>query len=267
MLIPMIILGGLGLIFGVFLTYFSIKFKSEENPVLAKLHELMPNANCGACGMAGCSAFAEMLSEGKIEPHKCAMLPEEDLKTICSILGIEAKEREKKVARVLCYGGVNAKRKFDYKTLKSCSAVTALFGSNLQCDYGCIGLGDCVKVCPVDAITMGEDGLTIIDEEKCIGCGKCVAECPKKIIKLAPPDKKVYVACSSHDRGPVVIKNCKVGCIACGRCVKVCPLGAITMDNNLAVIDYSKCDNCGKCIEECPRKIILQAGARLPQPV
>lgn len=264
MLIPIIILGGLGLIFGAFLTYFSIKFKTEENPLLAKLHELMPNANCGACGMAGCSAFAEMLAEGKVEPHKCAMLEEDGVHEICSILGIETKQREKQVARVMCWGGVNAKKKFDYKTLRTCSAVSALFGTDLECSYACLGMGDCSKVCPVDAITMGENGLPIIDEEKCIGCGKCVTECPKKIIKLAPADKMVYVACSSHDRGPVVIKACKMGCIACTKCVKVCPQAAITMDNNLAVIDYAKCNNCGACIEKCPRKIILRSEIPIP---
>jgi Fe-S-cluster-containing hydrogenase component 2 len=105
---------------------------------------------------------------------------------------------------------------------------------------------------------MDDNGLPVIDEEACIGCGKCVAECPKNIISLAPADKKVYVACSSRDRGPVVVKACKTGCIACGKCVKVCPREAIVLENNLAVIDYSKCDNCGRCIPECPRKIILK---------
>ncbi len=266
MWIPIAILGGMGIIFGAFLTFFSIKFKVEEDPLTAQLYELMPKANCGACGMAGCGLFAELLREGKVSPEKCAMLPEENMEKICGILGIEKKNRERKVARVMCGGGANAKRKFEYNTLKTCNALNALYNTNLECAYGCLGLGDCSRVCPVDAITMGKNGLPEIDEETCIGCGKCVAECPKNIISLAPADKKVYIACSSSDRGPVVVRACKTGCIACGKCVKVCPKEAITLENNLAVIDYSKCDNCGACIKACPRKIIFSAEVKIPQP-
>ncbi len=267
MWIPVAILGGMGVIFGTFLTYFSIRFKVEENPVTAQIYELLPKANCGACGTSGCSMFAELLREGKVSPEKCAMLKDENMDKICSILGIEKKKREKQVARVMCLGGTNARKNFGYRTLKSCSAVNALFNTTFACSYGCLGLGDCVKVCPVNAIEMGENNLPVINEDTCIGCGKCIAECPKNIIKLAPADKKVYISCSSYDRGPVVVKNCKSGCIGCGKCIKVCPKGAITMENNLAVIDYSKCDNCGKCIEICPRKIILQADTKVLQPV
>jgi len=267
MLIPAIILGSMGIIFGAFLTYFSIKFKTEENPLVKQLYELMPNANCGACGLSGCSAFAEALAEGKIEPTKCVMMSEENMHRICSLLGIEIKERGKLVARLMCFGGENAKKRFEYKTLKSCNALSALFNTNMECAYGCLGMGDCVNVCPVNAITMGEDNLPVIDSEICIGCGRCVVECPKNIIKLVPADKYIYIACSSNDRGPVVVKVCRTGCIGCGRCVKVCPQEAITLENNLAVIDYSKCDNCRKCVEECPRKVIFNASLKEKQNV
>lgn len=266
MLIPLAILGGLGLLFGIFLTFFSMRFKVEENPLTEQIFELMPKANCGACGQAGCGIFAELLTEGKVSPEKCAMLQEKDMDKICSILGIEHKERVVKVARVLCHGGITTKRKFEYKTLRTCSALSSLFSTNLECSYGCLGLGDCSIVCPVDAITMGENGLPEIDAEKCIACGKCVVECPKNIIKLVPADKKIHMACSSHDRGPVVAKACKTGCIGCGKCVKACPKEAIVLENNLAVIDHSKCDNCGQCIEACPRKIIFAAEAKASQP-
>lgn len=267
MLIPAVILGGLGIIFGVFLTYFSIKFKTEENPVVQHLYELMPNANCGACGLAGCNAFAEALAEGKISPEKCVMMSDENMQKICSLLGIQTGEREKYIARVMCSGGNNAKKRFEYKTIKTCNAVNALFNTLLECSYGCIGMGDCIRVCPVDAISMDDNNLPSIDEEKCIGCGKCVSTCPKNIIKLVPSDKKIYIACSSHDRGPVVIKVCKTGCIGCGKCVKVCPQQAITLQDNLAVIDYAKCDNCGKCVEECPKKVIFNASLKEKQGV
>lgn len=257
MLMAILILGILGLFFGIFLTFIYTKFKVEENPLFTKIYELLPKANCGGCGFAGCSAFAECLIENKTSPEKCVMIDEKSLSEICNLLGLEKKEKERYIARVCCYGGNNAKKKFEYTTIKSCSALNAIFDTNFECAYGCIGLGDCVKVCPVDAIRMNDKNIPEIDEEKCIGCGKCVEVCPKKIIKLIPEKNKIYVSCSSLDKGPVVVKICQVGCIACGRCVKVCPLGAIKIENNLAVIDYEKCDNCGKCVEECPRKIIF----------
>lgn len=265
MLIPAIILGSMGIVFGAFLTYFSIKFKTDVNPLVEHIYELMPNANCGACGLAGCSAFAEALAEGKIEPSRCVMLSEENLQKICSLLGIETAARERQIARVLCSGGKNAKRRFEYRTIPTCNALNGIFNTNLECSYGCLGMGDCVEVCPVNAISMDENNLPSIDTELCIGCGKCVSVCPKNIIKLVPADKNIYIACSSHDRGPVVVKVCKTGCIGCGKCVKVCPQQAITMENNLPVIDYSKCDNCGRCVEECPRKVIFDASLREKQ--
>lgn len=259
MLIPILIVGGLGLFFGVFLTIFYLKFKTEENPLYSRIYDLLPRANCGACGFSGCSGFAEALIEGKVSPEKCVMINDEGCSDICKLLGIELKEREKFVARVLCYGGVNAKKKFEYPTIKSCSALNSIFDTNLECTYGCLGLGDCVKVCPVDAIKIGDKDLPEIDEEKCIGCGKCVSACPKNIIKLMPYNKKIYVSCVSKDKGSTVIKICRSGCIACGKCVKVCPIDAIKIVDNVAVIDWEKCDNCGKCIEECPRKIIFSS--------
>ncbi|HNS31968.1 MAG TPA: RnfABCDGE type electron transport complex subunit B [bacterium] len=265
MVIPVLILGALGIIFSAFLTYFNIRFKVEENPLVASIYELMPKANCGACGLAGCSAFAELLAEKKEAPEKCVMLSEENLSSICSILGIESRDRTREIARIKCFGGKNSKKKFEYATLRSCSAVVSIFGTNLECGFGCLGMGDCAEICPVNAISMGENGLPSVDAEKCTGCGKCVAACPMSIISLLPEDKKIYIACSSCDRGPAVIKACKSGCIGCGKCVRVCPQKAISLKNNLAVIDYEKCNNCGTCVENCPRKIIFEAGVKSEQ--
>lgn len=256
MLNSILVVGGLGLFFGIFLTFFYLKFKTEENPLYSKIHDLLPGANCGGCGFSGCSGFAEALIEGKASPEKCVMISKESICEICKLLGIEVKEREKFVARVLCYGGVNVNKRFEYSTIKSCSALNSIFDTNLECIYGCLGLGDCVKVCPVGAIKIGDKNLPEIDEEKCIGCGKCVSVCPKNIIKLMPYDKKVFVSCISKDKGAIVVKICKAGCIGCGKCVKVCPKEAIKIQDNVAIIDWEKCDNCRKCVEECPRRII-----------
>jgi Na+-translocating ferredoxin:NAD+ oxidoreductase subunit B len=255
----LILLGGLGLVFGIFLTYFYMRFQTSENPLISKIYELLPKANCGGCGYPGCSSFAEALAEGKVSPEKCAMIGDSQYCEICKLLGVESKEKEKKVARVMCLGGKNARKKFEYETIKTCKAVEVFYDTNLECSYGCIGYGDCVNVCPVDAIKMGENGLPVIDQEMCIACGKCVEACPKNIIKLVPYDKKEYVACMSQDKGAAVVKSCKSGCIGCGKCVEVCPVDAIKLENNLASINYDKCINCGKCVEVCPRKIILVA--------
>ena len=255
------VLGGLGIFFGVLLTYFHMKFHVEENPIISGIYDLLPKANCGACGYAGCSAFAEALAEGKTEIGKCTGVDSENFPRICRLLGIEEKTKVKMTARVLCSGGNNAAKRFEFTTLKDCRALNAIFDTELECIYGCIGLGSCAKVCPFDAIKMRENGLPQIDEDKCIGCGKCVEICPKNIIKLVPFDKKVYIACVSHNKAAVVIKTCKIGCIGCGKCVKACPREAIKLENNVAVIDYEKCDNCGKCVDECPRKVIFVASA------
>ncbi|MCM8804456.1 MAG: RnfABCDGE type electron transport complex subunit B [Candidatus Omnitrophica bacterium] len=263
MLNSILIVGSLGLFFGVFLTFIYTKFKIEENPLFSKIYELLPKANCGGCGLSGCNAFAENLMEGRITPEKCVLIGENEVSEICKLLGIEKKEKNKIVARVCCNGGINAKKKFEYSTIKSCSALNAIFDTNFECIYACLGLGDCVKVCPVNAMKMNDKNLPEIDEKRCIGCGKCAEVCPKNIIKLIPKEKEIYIACCSFDKGPIVTKICQSGCIACGKCVKVCPKGAIKIENNLAVIDYEKCDNCGKCVEECPRKIIFTSSVSI----
>ncbi|MCM8771703.1 MAG: RnfABCDGE type electron transport complex subunit B [Candidatus Omnitrophica bacterium] len=257
MIISIIVVGCLGLFFGIFLTIIYSKFKTEENPFFSKIYSLLPKANCGGCGFAGCNDFAENLIDGKTTPERCVMLNEESIIEVCNLLGIKNERRERNIARICCYGGDNAKKKFEYTSFRTCSAVNAIFETNLECPYGCIGFGDCIRICPVNAISLNEKNIPEINEEICIGCGKCIEICPKKIIKLIPSNKKVYVACSSKDKGAVVVKICQSGCIGCGKCSKSCPQNAIKIEDNLAIIDYEKCNNCGKCVEECPRKIIF----------
>jgi Predicted NADH:ubiquinone oxidoreductase, subunit RnfB len=145
---PVLIVGSLGLFFGIFLTIIYSRFKVEENPLYSKIYQLMPKANCGACGFPGCSGFVEALLEGKASPSKCTMLGENSFSEICKLLGLENGKKEKFVARVCCYGGINAKKKFEYSTIKSCYALNAIFDTNYHCIYGCLGYGDCVNVFP-----------------------------------------------------------------------------------------------------------------------
>ncbi|MEW6170289.1 MAG: RnfABCDGE type electron transport complex subunit B [Candidatus Omnitrophota bacterium] len=248
----------LGLVFGIGLSLANKKLCVETDPRIGKIFACLPGANCGACGKPGCIGFAESLIQGQADIGACVSVSEEKRKEIALVLGVETSTKIKKIAVLHCHGGVRVKDKFLYHGLRDCIAANLVLGGQKACSYACLGFGNCVRICPFDAIKMGEDGLPVIDILKCKACGKCVATCPKKLFTLTPIDKPVYVACHSFDLGKVVMQVCPVGCIACKKCETVCPTSAIKVINNLAVIDYNKCISCGKCVEVCPRKIILK---------
>lgn len=254
-----IIMGGVGLLCGTILLIASKFFAGQVDERVGELIKLLPGANCGACGFAGCSSYARSLIEGKATANACRVVDEEKSKSIVSLLGLSAEAIEKEVAVLCCQGGKGvARQSTEYNGLKSCRAAALFFGGDKDCSYGCLGYGDCVKVCPFSAISFGEDGLVVIDPEKCVGCGRCLEECPKQMISLVPENSLVFVACRSQDRGKKVTQVCKKGCIACRKCEKTCPVGAITVENNLAEIDYKKCNNCGLCVEACPPGAIMR---------
>lgn len=249
--IPVIIVSGLGIFFGLALSYASKKFEVKPDENIEKIRGLLPGANCGACGFTGCDQYAEAVAGGA-EINLCPVGGQDLAETIAGIMGKEAAACEKYVARVMCKGTWdNVSIKYDYDGIIDCRAAAEMAGGPSSCIYGCEGMGSCVKVCPFGAIEM-ENGLARIIEEKCAGCGKCVAECPKGIIKMVPVRSEYSVNCSNHEKGGIARKNCKVACIACQKCVKECPENAITIDNFCAVIDPNKCVNCGKCILVCP---------------
>ena len=251
------VLGGMGLGAGILLAYASKKFAIKKDPRVEQIEKILPRINCGACGYAGCHAYAVAVAAGKADLNLCKPGADKVAKEIGKIMGKEVEEKEPMVAQHYCNGGKKqAKLKFDYKAIKTCKAASLVNNGFKQCSYSCLGLGDCVKVCPVNAITIDKNSLPQIDKEKCIGCEKCVIECPRNILHMAPKKARVHVRCSSKDPGKVVTKVCTVGCIACKLCEKECPFDAIHIIDNLAVIDYSKCTGCGKCAQVCPRKII-----------
>ncbi len=254
-----LIMGGIGLFCGTILLIASKFFAVPLDERVAELINILPGANCGACGFAGCSSYARSLAGGQARPNACRVLDEEKSKSIASLLGLDAEGIEKETAVLFCQGGKNmARQSVEYNGLKTCRAAALFFGGDKDCAYGCLGYGDCIKVCPFAAISLGENGLIVIDPQKCVGCGMCVSECPKAMISLVPQRAQVFIACRSEDRGKRVAQVCERGCIACRRCVRACPEAAITIEDNLAKIDFQKCNNCGLCIEACPTGTIIR---------
>lgn len=251
-LIPSILLGGLGLIFGVLLAYASKKFSVKHDERIETVRAELPGANCGACGKSGCDGFAEALVKGEVKVDGCPVGGAAVAAKLGEIMGVETNPQVDKVARVMCSGSnAKAKKKYDYSGIEDCASANVLYGGDQSCSFGCLGLGSCVKACQFGAIVI-ENGLAGIVESKCTGCRKCVSACPKHIIKMVPAASGVTVYCSSLDKGAVVRKNCTVGCIGCKKCSKVCPENAIYYEGTLAIIDPELCNNCGQCIKECP---------------
>lgn len=259
-LIPVAAMASLGLIFGFGLAYALKIFGIEIDPVVTRILSMLPGSNCGACGKAGCAAFAHALKAGEVSPSGCVVSSDEAREKIAGALGLDFKPKIRTTATLLCNGGARAKDKYSYSGIQSCKAASLVFGGFKQCSFGCLGLGDCVDACPFDAISMGPDGLPVVDEEKCTSCGKCVKACPKSLFAILPAEKAYYVKCSSKDPGPATARACKSGCIACGKCVKACPSEAVNVESNLSRIDPGKCRNIGKCFEVCPTKVIVKRG-------
>lgn len=256
-IIPTLILGGLGLLFGLLLALASIIFKVESDERIEKIINCLPGANCGGCGYAGCGAFADAIVKGDASASGCKVISDENLDQIAQIMGIECVKEEKKVAFVKCSGTCDvAPDKYEIFGVDDCVVAFTLSGGPKKCSYGCMGLGSCVSVCKFDALSI-VNGVAVVDDLKCVGCGSCAAICPKNLISLIPVNQKKVVACSSEDKGAFMKDACKIGCIGCGICAKNCPEEAISVDNFLASIDSTKCSDCGICVEKCPKKIII----------
>lgn len=253
---PIIVLGGLGITFGVLLSFASKVFSVAVDPKVDELYRALPGANCGACGYPGCAGLASALAEGRAPVNACPIGGQKVADHVAEILGLNATSVEKNVAVVLCQGDCDkAKDKYIYEGIQDCRISSKLADGQKACSYGCLGCGTCYNVCPFDAIEM-VNGIAVIDREKCTACMKCIEICPKKIIELVPYDKHAIVKCKSEDTGKVVRSICSIGCIGCKICVKNCPEDAFTFENNLAKIIYEKCTNCMICVEKCPTNAI-----------
>lgn len=251
------VVGIVGLVIGVLLGVASEKFKVEVDEKEILVRNELPGNNCGGCGYAGCDGLAKAIAAGKAAVNACPVGGAAVGEKIAAIMGVEAGGSEKQVAFVKCKGTCDkTNMQYRYYGIDDCRKVSVVPGAGEKaCAYGCMGYGTCVKACQFDAIHI-VDGVAVVDKEKCVACGKCVAACPNHLIELVPYKAQHLVQCSSHDKGKDVKAKCESGCIGCTLCTKQCEAGAIHMENNLAVIDYSLCTNCGKCAAKCPAKVI-----------
>ncbi len=251
-------LGGLGILFGLMLTFADKKFAVPVDERVTLVREAVAGANCGACGYPGCDAYASAVVKGEADISLCTPGGQKTLDALAQIMNKKAETTEVQVARVLCQGETGVvKPRVEYKGLQTCHTAVGIAGGPSMCVWGCVGLGDCVRVCRFDAMKI-ENGIVVINEEMCTACGMCVRECPRSVIKLLPKAARVTVRCQNAAPPREARLVCDKACIACRRCEKACNFDAIHVSNNCALIDPRKCTLCGECVKVCPTKCIEQ---------
>ena len=257
-LLAILVVGATGCIIGFFLTYAAKKFYVHVDERETKILGVLPGNNCGGCGYAGCPSLAKAICEGKAPVNQCPVGGADVASQIAEIMGVSGVDSVREVAYVHCAGTCEkAKNLYEYHGSSDCLAVKMTPGGGPKvCNYGCLGEGSCVQACEFDAIHI-VDGIAKVDKEACKACGKCISVCPQKLISLIPYDSHCEVTCSSHDKGKAVMSACDTGCIACHLCEKNCPNEAITVIDNVAIIDHSKCDGCMTCVSKCPKHVIF----------
>lgn len=264
-----VLLSVTGILSGVILFFVAKKFQITEDPRIDAVESVLPGVNCGGCGYPGCRKFAEACVRAQdFDKLFCPVGGNKGMVEVSKILGLEVAEKEVKIAVVRCNGSLkNRPRINEYDGQARCKIVHNLYTGETGCSFGCLGLGDCVRVCKFGAIEIDEQTqLPMIDEEKCTSCGACVKACPRFLIELRYRGKnhqRIFVACSNPEKGNIARKNCSAACIGCGKCFKVCSFDAIKIGENLAYINYKKCTLCRKCVNECPTGAIHEINFNL----
>lgn len=252
-------MGALGVVLATVIAFANRKLYVFEDPRIEAVEEMLPRANCGACGAAGCRQFAESLVAGSVDPGRCTVNSSDGNQAVADFLGVQVGEHERRVARLACAGGSHvATTHARYQGLRTCRAATLIGGGDKGCAWGCLGLGDCEKECEFGAIRMNRYGLPEVNSDKCTACGDCVTVCPKDLFSLQPVSHQLWVACRNRDREDEAASLCEVVCTACGRCAADAPEGLISIVDNLAVVDYGKNDLASRIpIERCPTGAIV----------
>jgi Na+-translocating ferredoxin:NAD+ oxidoreductase RNF subunit RnfB len=256
-LIPVAITGGMAILFGIILVVVAKFFEIPIDERQTQLREMLPGANCGACGYSSCDAYSAALANGGVPSGLCSVGGPELSVSLAAYLGVEAQSVDPRIACVMCNGDTESTRtRYEYQGIQDCVTASMMFSGPWACTFGCLGLGTCVKACPYDAIVVLK-GVAVVDPDKCRSCELCVPSCPKNLIFMIPHrEHSLQVRCRNAQSGAETRKLCTVGCIGCQRCVKVCGDDAIHMKGPLASIDQDKCTACGKCKEVCPTNSI-----------
>ena len=261
-LLAAVLMLGLALLFTITLSVAKVRLHVDVDPRIDRIGEVLPGANCGGCGLAGCASFARAVVEGKIAADGCPVGGPDTAALIAEIMGIKfsAGNPLRPVVRCQARNG-DRLGQAGYNSIPTCAQANVVGGLQ-ACTYGCLAFGDCFVSCRYQALTM-VDGLPVVDYDKCTNCGACSRACPRGIIDRVPfSSERMYgVACSNCDPGRAMKSICKVGCIACGACVK-----AVTelfeVKANLAQVNYdhySQADP-GPAAEKCPTKVIVLFG-------
>ena len=241
-LLNMLVLGGTAFVAAVVLYFVSQKFKTKKDKLTDEITAVLPQANCGGCGRAGCADFAQACARADQEEFGSLFCPVGGTKVmekIASLKGVKTIQKAQTAAVLLCQGDCkNAPAKFLYDHVFSCQMANRLAAAQSGCPNGCLHLGDCVKVCKFGALSLNnETGMPEVDWKKCTSCGACVKTCPRGLFEIRPfsaKNKMVYVACRNQQKGAAARKNCAKACIGCGKCAKINE--AIVLENNLSYI-------------------------------